>query len=101
MSTSEDPLGAGSVGADSISPTTTSIFDAFAGDARKRAEQNGKRVLDELRAHDEDPLAWLNSGRPHVVPDDMQEKEERVDTPGALSSHGNRKLMSNTMSPNS
>ncbi|KAH8106581.1 TLD-domain-containing protein, partial [Phellopilus nigrolimitatus] len=32
-------------------------------DATRRTTHNGRHVLDELRAHEDDPLAWLGSGR--------------------------------------
>ncbi|KAL5507668.1 OXR1 [Sanghuangporus vaninii] len=75
VSTSDDPLGAGSAGLEPTSPTTTSVFGAFADNARKRAKEDGQRVLDELRAHDEDPLAWFNSNRDRMS-DDRQWRGE-------------------------
>ncbi|KAL5527993.1 hypothetical protein ACEPAG_6794 [Sanghuangporus baumii] len=74
--TSDDPLGVGSVGLEPTRPTTTSAFDAFANNARKRSKENGQRVLDELRAHDEDPLAWFNSGRGRTSDDRQWEGDD-------------------------
>ncbi|THH01682.1 hypothetical protein EW145_g6872 [Phellinidium pouzarii] len=36
-------------------------FEKFAEDAKTRTERNERRVLDELRAHEKDPLAWLGA----------------------------------------
>ncbi|EJD01770.1 TLD-domain-containing protein [Fomitiporia mediterranea MF3/22] len=58
----DDPLGAGVQSLNPLTPGSLATFETFADDAKERTKKNEKRVLDELRAHEEDPLAWLNSG---------------------------------------
>ena len=59
--TSDDPLGIESANLGPTSPITSSISDVFADDVKQRSKENEKRVLDDLREHEEDPLAWLGT----------------------------------------
>lgn len=55
----DDPLNSATVPQGTI--TNESHFNIFGKDVKARAESNERRVMDELRAHDEDPFTWLST----------------------------------------
>lgn len=83
VSAGDDPLASLSP----ISPTPGSTFDAFAEDAKQRSERNERRVLDEIRAHEQDPMAWLNAREGSKLNGDG---EESANLTGMLFTRGNK-----------
>lgn len=44
-------------------PKSGDGFKAFRDDAVQRAECNERRILQEMQAHDRDPLSWIQASR--------------------------------------
>ncbi|KAF8512089.1 hypothetical protein BU17DRAFT_54221, partial [Hysterangium stoloniferum] len=56
----QHPLGSDAVTTEMLASTPSShFFERFTDDAKVRAEQNERRVLNELLEHEDDPLYWL------------------------------------------
>ncbi len=57
---------------------STSYFGKFAEEAKERTRRNERRVMDDLRGDEEDPLGWRDTG---VVSSSPTQKEAHLDRP--------------------